>query len=108
MYRDLEAAIAQWNEEYDLEMDLETVAEIYGEDITERMEESSPEVIGNVEYLLQLGFGDGVSDIFNRYGIILMEDNHIFRENVQALIRDLGPDYAQKLGEDMSAWETLL
>lgn len=108
MERDLQNAIAHWNADCGQELDLSVVAEIYGEDIVERMYEYSEDVISNVEFLLELEFEESVTDIVHRFGLILLEDPCIFRENVQNLIQDLGEDYVERLGEDMSPWESLL
>lgn len=104
----LEQTIGELNTQHGLEIELDAIAEIYGEDIVDRMAEYAEEVIANIEYLLSLGFAETVSDICNRYGISLLEDNHIFRSNVDALITGLGKSYTEQLAEDVSYWEQLL
>ena len=105
---EFESRIEQINEQYGLEIDLGYVEEIYGEDMLQSMADMAEEVLENIDYLVELGFDEGVSDICNRFAPILLEDNGYFREKVDRLIADLGHDAVEKLLEDMSPWEELL
>lgn len=96
------------NEENDLQISLETIEEIYGQDVILSLVDNAEEVVQNIEYLIHLGFADTVSDICNRFAIILCEDHHIFRARVDQLIQSVGENYADKMGEDMSYWEALI
>lgn len=108
MIHELYNLIDQINQEHDLEIELDTVANIYGEDVVERMAETPDDVEANISYLISRNLGDTVSDICNRYGILLCEDPVDFSRQVAGLIDDLGEDYADKMGDDMSCWEALL
>lgn len=96
------------NEEHGLEIDLDTVAEIYGSDVVERMAQAPYDVEENIRHLISLHFGEDVSDICNRYGILLCEDPAHFFDQVWKLISSIGEDYIEKMGEDMSYWEALM
>jgi hypothetical protein len=100
--------IEQINEQYGLEIDLGYVEEIYGEDMLQSMADMAEEVSENIDYLVELGFDEGVSDICNRFAPILLEDNGYFREKVDRLIADLGHDAIEKLCQDMTPWEELM
>lgn len=108
MRDDLEQEISQFNAAHSLDICLDAVGEIYGADVLDRMAEDVETVIDNLEFLLSLGFGEETADICNRFGVILLEDCAVFRENVNAMLADIDGDYVEKLGEDMSPWETLL
>lgn len=108
MRDDLEQEISQFNAAHGLDICLDAVGEIYGADVLDRMAEDVETVIDNLEFLLSLGFGEETADICNRFGVILLEDCAVFRENVNAMLADIDSDYVEKLGEDMSPWETLL
>ena len=106
--KELYEIIRQINEQYGLEIDPDTVAEIYGEDVLEKMAESPYDVEQNIRHLISLHFGEDVSDICNRYGILLCEDPAVFFDRVWQLISSIGEDYVDKMGEDMSYWEALM
>ena len=100
--------ITQLNEEKHLDISLDTIAQIYGDEVVSRLAEGLEDTVANIECLVSLGFEEDVSDICNRYGILLCEDPAVFCDNVKRLIDSVGPDYVEKLGEDMSYWEKLM
>lgn len=104
----LEEVVAEFNREHRLEVELDTIREIYGEDIVETMAHQQEDVLRNMEYLVKRNFGESVSDICNRFGILLLEDPKIFEERVNGLIADMGEDYVNLLAEDMSPWGDLM
>ena len=108
MVSNLQRQILQLNKEYGLDICLDTVAEIYGEDVIAHMSEMSDGVIANIHHLISLHFGEDVTDICNRFGIILCEEPVLFCRKVQKLIDSLGSDYVEKMGNDMSCWEALM
>lgn len=105
---EIQTRIEQINEQYGLEIDLSYVVELYGEDMLQSMADMADEVEENIDYLVELGFDEGVSDICNRFAPILLEDNGYFREKVDRLLADLGHDAIEKLAEDMTPWEELM
>ena len=108
MLTDFYRQIDLLNREFGLEIDPDTIQNIYGPDVVERMAEMTEDVTENIRFLVALGFGEDVSDICNRFGILLCQDRADFRHQVKTLIRDLGYDYVNRLAEDMSLWEKLL
>ena len=65
-------------------------------------------MITNIEYLIFLGFDEDVTDICNRYGIFLCYDSEYFCDKVWKLVCSMGDNYVEKMGEDMSCWESLM
>jgi hypothetical protein len=108
MVSELYQAVAELNLHHGLEICFDDQAEIYGEEILDRFAENLEDVVTNIEHLISLGFGEDVSDICNRFGIVLLEQPAYFAEKVARLIAPLGKDYVQIMGEDMSYWEALL
>jgi hypothetical protein len=108
MLERLAACVADINEEYGLEIDLDTVAEIYGDSVVESLASAQEDTLRNIAYLISREFGEDVSDICNRFAPILLYDTDEFAEKVSALIDDMGEDYVDVMGEDMSCWEALL
>ena len=106
--KEFDRCIAKINEENNLGISLDTIAQIYGEYVVERMAEMSDEVIANIEYLIFLGFEEDVTDICNRFGIVLCQDTDCFCERVWELVCAVGSNYVEKMGEDMSCWEALM
>lgn len=108
MIMELYDQIARINEENDLEISLDTIADIYGSHVVTQMAQMPCDVVNNIEYLISLGFEEDVTDICNRYGILLCQDCGYFSDQVQKLICRMGDDYVQKMGSDMSCWESLM
>lgn len=108
MHTSLICEVARINNEYGLEISLDHISHIYGEPVLDHLAEMLDDVIANIEFLLSLGFGDDVSDICNRFGIILCEDTFLFSKKVSALVDSIGSDFIAKMGEDMSLWETIM
>lgn len=108
MIQALKEQIEQINDHYDLEIDLAVTESIYGSDVLASMADMTEEVVNNIEYLVELGFAETVSDICNRFGPALIEDRYLFRDKVDRMLSALGPDAIEKAGEDMSCWEELM
>ena len=108
MIEDLYAKIAQINKKHNLEINLDKVAEIYGSDVVHTMAQSPWDIVTCIEYLIFLGFGEDVSDICNRYGILMCMGSEHFCDKVWDLVCSMGDNYVEKMGEDMSCWEALM
>lgn len=108
MIKELYTQIAQINEENNLEISLDTIAKIYGRDVIETLAEMPWDVVTNIEYLIFLGFGEDVTDICNRYGILLCYDSESFCDKVWELVCSIGENYVEKMGEEMSCWDSLM
>lgn len=100
--------IAEINEENDLEISLDKIAEIYGHNVVAKMADNLWNTVMCIEYLIFLDFGEDVSDICNRYGILLCYDSESFCDKVWELVRSMGDNYVEKMGEDMSCWGSLM
>lgn len=103
----LEAEIARLNKQFSLQMDLEAIRVIYGAETVVRLAQHETDTVANIRHLIDLGFGEMVTDICNRYGYVLLEDYECFRWKLQDLIDSLGPDYMTILHNDMSLWQAL-
>lgn len=108
MRNELFHRIAIINREHSLDIRLDTIEELYGSYMIDQMAENIDDVLYNIEYLISLGFGEDVADICNGFGILLCYDPADFSERVGELVRSLGDDYVEKMGEDMSYWESIL
>lgn len=108
MLEELYEKIANINEEHNLEISLDAITKIYGHDVIETLAEMPWDVVTNIEYLIYLDFGEDVTDICNRYGILLCYDSESFCDKVWELVRSMGDNYVEKMGEDMSCWESLM
>lgn len=96
------------NARHGLQLEPEAVREIYGMDMVRSLESQQETVEQNLVFLLKNGFADTVSDIGNRFAPSLLEDSETFREKAEALMEELGEDYARQLGQDMSVWERMM
>lgn len=101
-------AVDQINREYALEIDLDCTAEIYGEHILEAIGDDTEGFREKITWLLAQGFADTVSDICNRFGILLTYDNETFFAQFEKLMKQLGDDFAWQISMDMSLLEALL
>ena len=108
MLEELSKKIDDINTEHDLKISLDTIAQIYGRDVIDTLAEMYWDVITNIEYLIFLGFGEDVTDICNRYGILLCYDSESFCDKVWELVCSIGENYVEKMGEDMSCWDSLM
>ena len=108
MIEELYAKIDKINEENNLEISLDKIAEIYGPDVVHTMAQSPWDVVTCIEYLIYLDFGEDVTDICNRYGILLCMGSEDFCDKVWGLVCSMGDNYVEKMGEDMSCWESLM
>ena len=96
------------NRRYGLEIELSTVEAIYGNHVLSLLAEDTDSFEQKIEGLLERGFGDTVSDIVNRFGILLAEDTELFFSRLDPLLAHLGASYAEQISEDLSLLETLL
>jgi hypothetical protein len=108
MLEELYEKIDDINQEHNLEISLDTIAEIYGNDVVDTMAQMYWDVVANIEHLISLGFGEDVSDICNRYGILLSYSTEFFCDQVSKLVCSIGENYVEKMGEDMSCWESIM
>ena len=107
-YPELAALVQKLNDYYALEIDLEYIAEIYGESIVASIAEQPEELEKKVMWLLEKGFEETTSDICNRYGILLCQWQEDFVAGFEKLIGKLGADYAEQIAEDLSLLEELM
>ena len=108
MLEELYRKIDKINEENNLEISLDTIANVYGHNVIETLAEMPWDVVTNIEYLIYLGFGEDVTDICNRYGVLLCDDSGSFCDKVWELVCSMGDNYVEKMGEDMSCWDSLM
>ena len=104
----LEEKIRLINAQYGLEISLDAIREVYGREIVAKLAESEVDTLANIHCLIEMGFGDAVSDICNRYGILLCDDNGYFRYQVRQLASAFESDYIKALTTDLSLWESIL
>ena len=81
------------------------IREIYGNELLSIIKENQENVINNLKYLYRLGFTD-IEDIFERE-VLLFIDND-FKSKIDNLILKLGPDYVEKIENDLSLLEEKL
>jgi hypothetical protein len=103
----LAAEIRRINKRFALRIDPEAIRVIYGAETVVRLAQHEADTIANIRHLIDLGFGELVTDICNRYGYILLDDYECFRWKLQDLIKSLGPNHVEIINNDMSVLEAL-
>ena len=104
----LQFCVSQINIVHKQEIDLDSISQIYGPDVVEAIAENPMDFEEKIMWLLNHNFADTVSDICNRFGILLLEPTETFIEKFEQLIARLGEEYADLIGEDLSLLEELL
>ena len=105
---DLYEEIEQINHDMDLQIDVQTITEIYGPGLMDSMYDMCEDVVKNIFYLCDCRLGSTVTDICNRFAPILLEDPQIFEDKVDAILERFGEDYKEAIAEDLSVWEELM
>ena len=103
----LEAEIRRLNSRFGLQIDLEATRVIYGAETVVRLAQQDADTVANIRHLIDLGFGDMVTDICNQYGYVLLTNYESFRWKLQDLMESLGQDYMAILRRDMTIWQAL-
>lgn len=90
-------------------IEIEKIEEIYGSSVIELLkdEDMYQDFLQNILYLVKIGIED-VNEVVESYFLIFLCDHNEFVEKVNSLVMELGNNYIEKLGEDMSYWEELL
>lgn len=90
-------------------IELEKIEEIYGSSVIELLkdEDMYQDFLQNILYLVKIGIED-VNEVVESYFLIFLCDHNEFVEKINSLVMELGNNYIEKLGEDMSFWEELL
>jgi hypothetical protein len=105
---DLYEEIDQINRDLDLQIDVQTITEIYGPGLMDSMYDMCEDVVKNIFYLFECRLGSTVTDICNRFAPILLEDPQVFEDKVDAILERFGEDYKEAIAEDLSVWEELM
>ena len=77
-YPELSALVQKLNDYYALEIDLDYIAELYGESVVGNIANEPEELEQKVMWLLEKGFEETTSDICNRFGILLCQCSEDF------------------------------
>jgi len=83
------------------------ISEIYGQEMLKSIKENFDTVVDNIKYLVVLQFTD-VEDIFERFVPIFLNDNKIFKEKINSLIKKIGPNYVAEIENDLELLGELL
>ena len=89
-----------------MELDLQKIQEIYGNSAINEIKEDMDSLISNMKYLKEKGFTN-IYEIIEQNPYQLLEDEAIFQEKIENIIRILGVEYIEKLEDDMSLWRLL-
>ena len=90
-----------------MNIDFNKINETYGEDVLELIKENIEDITENINYLQKLNFTD-IEDIFERYTLIFIDSPPSFEIKINNLINELGEDYNEIIGNDLSILESLI
>lgn len=90
-----------------MNIDFNKINETYGEDVLELIKENIEDITENINYLQKLNFTD-IEDIFERYTLIFIDSPSSFEDKINNLINELGEDYNEIIGNDLSILESLM
>ena len=90
-----------------MNINFDKIETIYGEEILTSIIESKEEIQKNINYMFKLNFDD-IEDIFERITPLFINDNIIFKNKIDGLIKKLGPNYANIIESDIGLLEELL
>ena len=90
-----------------MNIDFNKIYEIYDEDLIEALEQNKENVKKNIEYFKVIGFED-FEDIFERVAPLFVNDNEIFKQKINSLVKKIGPDYVYLIENDISILEEII
>ena len=86
-----------------MKLDLETIKEVYGNSCIIGIKDYLDEVASNINYLKTKGFSN-TYEILERYPLLFVDTNDIFKEKIDFLINKLGNNYIEILNNNMDLW----
>ena len=86
---------------------LDKMKEVYGEEIVEVISYNMDIIEKNIDLLRQLKFDD-IDGLFERCPTIFMYFPKDFKEKIEVLIKQIGPNYVEVIQRDISILEDLL
>ena len=89
-----------------MELDLQKIQEIYGNNAIKEIKEDQESFISNTNYLKGKGFTN-IFEIIEQNPYLFLEDEAIFQDKIDKIIQILGVEYIEKLEEDMNLWSLL-
>jgi len=90
-----------------INVDLEKMKEIHGEEIVEIINNNIDIIEKNIKVMKELKFDD-VEGIFERCPIIFMKFTKNFKEQIERLISELGENYVEMIQSDIGIIEEML
>lgn len=90
----------------ELEIDLENMKEVFGEEILESISFNMDSIKENIELLKKLKFDD-IGGLFERCPDIFMDFPSNFESKINNLIKELGSEYVEIIENDISYIENL-
>ena len=90
-----------------INVDLEKMKEIYGEEIIEIIYDNIDIIGKNIKVMKELEFED-VEGIFERCPIIFTKFTKNFKEQIEGLIKELGENYVEIIQSDIGIIEEKL
>lgn len=89
-----------------MKLDLQKIQEIYGNNAIKEIKENEESFVSNMKYLKERGFTN-LYEIIEQNPYSFLEDEAIFQEKIDHIIKILGVEYIEKLEEDMTLWRLL-
>ena len=92
-----------------MDINYETISEIYGTDILSNLhtEYDVTNFVNNIRYLQEKNI-ECIDEIVSSYFPLFMYENTLFKKNVDNLLNRLGKDYIDIIAEDMDVLAELL
>jgi len=90
-----------------MEINIEKIEEVHGIDILHLINENVNCVVENIKYLKELNI-DCTDDILERYPMLLIEDQILFKQKIDKLASKLGNNYVEIIGNDLGILEDLV
>ena len=90
-----------------MKVNLNNIRDTYGDSVVLLIRDNIDDVMENIEYLNKINFTD-TDDIFERYAILFLDTPSEFKNKIDNLINELGPDYVDIIENDLSVLEQLL
>ncbi len=90
-----------------MKMDIEKIKEIYGNSMLEDMSENIDTVKHNINYLHSINILD-TNELVESYTPIFLYEEKEFENKINILISKLGPNYVDKIYDNLGVLEELL
>ena len=90
-----------------MNIDFNNISNTYGEDIIINIKDNIDNVMENIDYLKRINI-DFADELFELYSIIFIGEPSLFREKINALIKELGDNYVDIISDNMFVFEKLL